>query len=75
MKNLTFKTDIKCAGCVARVTSHLDQTPGIEHWSVDLASPDRILTITTEDLDALKIIETVQNAGFKAEALKGRESA
>jgi copper chaperone CopZ len=67
MKTLKFKTDIKCSGCIARVTPHLNNEQGISKWSVDILTPEKILTVETENLDAKDVIETVNKAGFKAE--------
>ncbi|MFA6260670.1 MAG: heavy-metal-associated domain-containing protein [Bacteroidia bacterium] len=67
MNKLTFKTNIKCVGCVARVTTPLDETAGINQWSVDLENPDKLLTVMTEELDAGQIIEAVNNSGYNAE--------
>lgn len=70
MKTLKFKTDIKCSGCLARVTPHLNNKQGIEKWSVDILKPEKELTVETENLDASDVIETVTKAGFKAEEIK-----
>ena len=45
MKTFKFKTNLKCNNCVAKVKSQLDITDEIQSWSIDLKSPDRILTI------------------------------
>lgn len=65
MEKLQFKTNINCGGCVAKVTPQLSQTEGICHWSVDTNSPDKILTVETENISAKNVIEAVNKAGFK----------
>jgi copper chaperone len=70
MKTLKFKTNIKCTGCVAGVTPNLDQVAGQGNWTVDLQSPERILTVQTEAADAEAIEEAVVRAGFRAEPVE-----
>jgi copper chaperone len=69
MKTLQFKTNIKCGGCIAAVTPHLDQVEGIEKWEVDTANPDKVLSVETENLSADEIKQAVEKAGYKAEVL------
>ena len=40
-----FKTNLRCGGCVAAVKPHLDREPGVARWEVDVASPDKTLTV------------------------------
>lgn len=68
MQTLKFKTNIKCGGCVAGVTPHLNQLENIEKWEVDIENPEKILTVeATAGLDAQDVIDAVEQAGFKAE--------
>lgn len=69
METLQFKTNIKCSGCVSKVTPSLDETAGTENWKVDLLSANKVLTVSGKDLDPVKIKEAVQKAGYNAEAL------
>ncbi|MEK6480427.1 cation transporter [Catalinimonas sp. 4WD22] len=66
MKTLKFKSNIKCTGCLEKVTPYLNSTEGIKKWEVDLKNPEKVLTIIGETNEA-KIREAVQKAGFKAE--------
>jgi copper chaperone len=68
MEALKFKTTIKCSGCVAKVTPHLNEIVGEGNWEVDLTDPSRILTVSDES-DAGKIKDAVEKAGFRAEKL------
>lgn len=70
MKTLKFKTNIKCMGCVAGVTPKLDEVAGQGNWSVDLQSPERILTVKTEQVEGEAIEEAVVQAGFRAEPVE-----
>ncbi|MGY0034518.1 heavy-metal-associated domain-containing protein [Pedobacter sp. NJ-S-72] len=70
METLKFKTNIKCGGCVATVTPHLNAMAGLEEWKVDTDVADKILTVTV-DSENLKeeIVETIKKAGFQAELI------
>ena len=69
MENLQFKTNINCDGCVAKVTPFLNETKGIRHWQVDTANKDKILTVQIDGMSKEKVIQKVQEAGFKIELL------
>lgn len=71
MKNTTlkFKTNIKCMGCVAKVTPELDKQSFIENWNVDVTSPDKILTVEASTDKENEIIKSVKQAGFKIEKI------
>lgn len=69
MKELKFKTTLKCGGCEEKVTPGLNVINEIEEWDVDLDHPDKILTVyATEDIED-KIIEAVEKVGFELERL------
>lgn len=65
---MKFKTNIKCATCVATVTPFLNETAGEGKWQVDLTSPDRTLTVQA-DAPEEKIKNALLKAGYKAEKL------
>ncbi|CAN1532731.1 Heavy metal-associated domain, HMA [Spirosomataceae bacterium] len=67
MKNQTFKTNINCGSCVARVTNTLNATVGENKWHVDIANPDKVLTINETSLSSEVIIEAIKKTGFKVE--------
>ncbi|MCR9250991.1 MAG: heavy-metal-associated domain-containing protein [bacterium] len=67
MKELKFKTNIKCTGCINTVTPHLDKTEGITNWSVDLEDPNRTLTVNSDESIEAKVITAIQDAGYEAE--------
>jgi len=70
METLKFKTNIKCSGCIATVTPHLNTLPQVEKWDVDTQNPDKVLTIEGKPgIDADDVIETLGNAGYKAEQI------
>lgn len=68
-ETFVFKTNINCGGCVAKVTPALEDTNGIETWNVDTANKDKILSVTVNGISKSEIMDTVQKAGFKIEAL------
>lgn len=69
METVQFKTNIKCSGCIATVTPVLNSLAGPDNWEVDLQSPDKILTVSKENLDKSEIRVAIEKAGYKAEAL------
>ena len=62
---IQVKTSAKCAGCVAKLAEQLNT---FLQWSIDLSSPDKLLTVKA-DVSAEKVVEAVRAAGFKAELL------
>jgi copper chaperone len=69
METLKFKTNIKCSGCVAKVTPHLNETVGEGNWEVDINDPSKILSIKNDQKSVTNIQEAVSKAGFKAEKI------
>ena len=68
-KNIKFKTNINCGGCVAKVTPFLNDAEGVCNWEVDTTNKDKVLTVELEGITEQEVIETVQKAGFKIEPL------
>ena len=68
MKTMKFNTTIKCSGCLAKSTPHLNEVAGEDNWEVDLENPNKVLTVVG-DYTKEQIIEAVQKAGYKAEAI------
>lgn len=68
MKTLKFKTNARCSGCTARMAEVLDGKVGKENWSLDLESPDKVLTVTSE-LSAEEIISLISALRFKIELI------
>ncbi len=69
MSTVQFKTNIKCSGCIATVTPVLNELAGADNWQVDLAGPDKILTVTSETIDKSEIRAAIEKVGYKADAL------
>ena len=68
MKTSTFKTNAKCGGRVAKIETSLNTAVARNQWNIDLSTPDRILTITS-DLSDEEVVRLVTAAGFKAEKI------
>jgi copper chaperone len=70
METLKFKTNIKCGGCIATVTPHLNAMAGLEEWNVDTDVADKVLTATVESENLKEeIVETLKKAGYQAELI------
>lgn len=63
---MKFKTSINCGGCVAKVTPQLNAIEGIQ-WEVDITNPDKILTVSGEDIQEAQIFDAVRKVGFLIE--------
>ena len=69
MNTLKFRTNVKCGGCIATVTPHLNKVKGIVSWNVDTTNPLRILTVETEEVSAETIVLVMKNAGYQADLI------
>lgn len=69
MNTLKFKTNVKCGGCIATVTPHLNQVKGIVSWNVDTNNPDKILSVETENVTPEEITTILNGAGYQAELI------
>lgn len=61
-----------CSSCLQKVTSALDEKAGLNNWSVDLQSPERVLTVQANGISEQEIIAAVQKAGFSARPVAGK---
>ena len=66
-KELKFKTNLNCGGCVSKVQSDFDNAEGIGNWDVDTNNCDKILTVNSKGISEQEVIKIVQSKGFKAE--------
>ena len=69
MSTLKFKTNIKCAGCIATVTPFLNTINSIESWEVDTINPDKILTVQGDGVSTQDIVSKLKEAGYNAETI------
>ena len=59
-----FKTNLRCGSCVNTLRPHLDGQPGVDRWEVDLASPDKPLTVYG-DAPAEAVKAAVARGGYQ----------
>ena len=62
--SFTFKTNINCSGCLAKVAPALDAENAIQKWEVDLSSPDKTLRIMSRGISVHQIMKAVRDAGY-----------
>ncbi|MDR0265686.1 MAG: cation transporter [Sphingobacterium sp.] len=67
-KELQFKTNLNCGGCVSKVSADLDSREGICEWNVDTSDADKILTVKSDGVSEEEIIEIIKKKGFNATA-------
>ncbi|WP_295811994.1 heavy-metal-associated domain-containing protein [uncultured Apibacter sp.] len=68
-KELKFKTNIDCGGCVKAVTPFLSKVEGISNWNVDTSNPEKILTVDSDGASDEAIVNAVKKAGFTIEKI------
>ncbi|MEJ7643489.1 MAG: heavy metal transport/detoxification protein [Chryseolinea sp.] len=68
METLRFKTNVKCDGCIAKVTPHLDEKLGKDNWKVDITDPAKVLTVKVATTEA-DVKDALAKAGYKAEKI------
>lgn len=69
-KELKFKTNINCSGCVSKVKPFLDKLEGLDSWEVDTENPDKVLSVKISQTTDEEIIDTIEEVGFEAELIK-----
>lgn len=67
MEVVKLKTNIKCEGCLARISPVLNQKFGKENWEVDLKVIDKVLEVVGYPAD--EVIDTLRDAGFSGSPL------
>lgn len=68
---LVVKSNINCENCLRRVTPFLDKSEKIKTWSVDTVNPDKLLTVTGEDITFEVIENILKPSGFKVINIDG----
>jgi copper chaperone len=72
METLQFKTTIKCAGCLEKVTPFLNERLTPEEWNVDILTPAKILTVNSDKMTAEEVEQKVKQAGFQIEQINAK---
>ncbi len=68
-QHMKFKTTINCNSCINLVRNYIDEVPHVQHWEVDTANPNKILTVAGQNVDQQQVITKVKEAGFQIEAI------
>jgi hypothetical protein len=66
---LIFKTNIESERDLEKIAPLLNAESKIKRWNVDRQDTDHVLRIESEQLDRIKIIQSVEHAGFFCEEL------
>lgn len=68
---MKYKTNAKCGGCTAAMTSALARLAPADAWKWDLSSPDKTLEFVGPgpEPEPSAIISAIEKAGFKASLL------
>ena len=64
MKTLSFKTSMKCNGCVTKATPYINKIEGLENWKVEFTVPQSTLTVDSEKDVEQQVIDAVKEAGY-----------
>lgn len=64
-----YRTSIMCNGCIAKVKPILDSAEGVASWSVNLDTPERILTIVPDGAVEEELLTQLRGAGFTIERI------
>ncbi len=70
MKTYKFKTNIKCSGCIEKVTPFLNGEKSINSWKVNTEIAEKILTVESTENDSEKIKIAIKKAGYTIEEIK-----
>lgn len=61
----TFKTNLRCSACEAKIKPLFDAEPSIERWSVNLESAEKPLTVHGA-VPVNRVAELLQQAGYRS---------
>jgi copper chaperone CopZ len=65
MATRTYRTNLRCAGCLDAIRPHLNALPGIKSWNVDLERTDKPLTVEGENTDSDQVRTAMKKAGYE----------
>lgn len=69
VESFTFKTNINCSWCLAKVAPALQAEKAIQKWEVDLHSPDKTLSVTSRGISVQQLMNAVRDAGYCIEPI------
>ena len=61
----TYKTNLRCGGCVSTIAPLLNGASGIASWKADVESPDRLLTVEGDDVSRERVESLLGKAGYQ----------
>lgn len=67
---IKFKSNIKCAGCIAKVKPFLDELSNLNKWEVDISDPKKILTVIGSEGIEEQVITAINAAGYTVDKLE-----
>lgn len=65
MQTKQYKTNLHCESCLTKLRPVLDGATGIDRWDVNLASPDKVLSVTGDGVGPEAVRPLVAKAGFQ----------
>ncbi len=75
METKHYQTTINCPKCIKAVTGFIGEVPNIDHWEVDIANPDKILTETGDNIDWHLLQEAILDAGYEIQEVQINNSS
>lgn len=60
-----YETNLKCGSCVKAIAPRLNAEPSIHNWSVDLDTPQKILTVEGNDVSDHRVASLVADSGYQ----------
>ena len=69
MPTQRFSTNLRCESCVAAIKPYLDADPAIKSWSAEVASPEKIVSLESDQPLSLATVNTLLGkAGYQAKS-------
>lgn len=65
MITVKVKTNLRCGACVKAIQPLLDAEPGVERWSADVSTPDKVLTVEGDGVSAARVGELLGRKGYQ----------
>ncbi len=75
METTILKTDLHCGSCVSKIEPVLKAEKAISDYNIDLTHPDKLITITSENLEIKNVITKINNLGYHANVYNGSSAA
>ncbi len=66
MTTRTYRTNLRCEGCLAAIKPLFDAEPGVASWEADVSSPDRTVTVHSDTVTPARVGELLRQAGYES---------